>query len=116
MLAEHVHQGVIVPITRFKQQQAANFALEVQHVYSIAGASNPRLKTIGYLDWDERTVSFDSHERWRRLTFGMVLRHKAQGLVEYGLIIALVAVLAIAGLIVFGPAVGALLSGVSGSI
>ncbi len=46
----------------------------------------------------------------------MVLRNQAQGLVEYGLIIALVAVLAIAGLIVFGPAVGDLLSGVSCSI
>jgi len=46
----------------------------------------------------------------------MVFRNKAQGLVEYGLIIALVAVLAIAGLIIFGPAVGALLSSVSGSV
>jgi pilus assembly protein Flp/PilA len=43
-------------------------------------------------------------------------RDKAQGLVEYGLIIALVAVIAIAGLIVFGPAVGSLLSRVSGSV
>jgi len=41
---------------------------------------------------------------------------KAQGLVEYGLIIALVAVLAIAGLILFGPAINALLSQVSGSV
>ncbi len=32
-------------------------------------------------------------------------RDRAQGLVEYGLIIALVAVIAIAGLIIFGPAV-----------
>src|SRR5439155_19506017 len=94
-------------------KQCADFAVEVQHVFSIAGASNSRLKTIGGLDWDERTVSFHSHEPWRRLRFGMVLRNKAQGLVEYGLIIALVAVMAIAGLIVFGPAVGALLSGVS---
>ena len=46
----------------------------------------------------------------------MVLRTRAQGLVEYGLIIALVAVLAIAGLIVFGPTVGTLLSSVSGSV
>ncbi len=37
------------------------------------------------------------------------IRERAQGLVEYGLIIALVAVLAIAGLIIFGPAVSALL-------
>ena len=35
---------------------------------------------------------------------------------EYGLIIALVAVLAIAGLILFGPTVGSLLSNVSGSV
>jgi Flp pilus assembly pilin Flp len=40
----------------------------------------------------------------------------AQGLVEYGLIIALVAVLAIAGLIIFGPAVSSLLSNVGGSV
>jgi Flp pilus assembly pilin Flp len=46
----------------------------------------------------------------------MIYRNKAQGLVEYGLIIALVAVLAIAGLIVFGPAVSALLSSISGSV
>jgi Flp pilus assembly pilin Flp len=43
-------------------------------------------------------------------------RESAQGLVEYGLIIALVAVLAIAGLIVFGPAVSSLLSRVGGSV
>jgi Flp pilus assembly pilin Flp len=41
---------------------------------------------------------------------------RAQGLVEYGLIIALVAVLAIAGLIIFGPAIGSLLNTVSGSV
>ncbi len=41
---------------------------------------------------------------------------RGQGLVEYGLIIALVAVLAIAGLILFGPALSALLSNLSGSI
>jgi Flp pilus assembly pilin Flp len=43
-------------------------------------------------------------------------RDKAQGLVEYGLIIALVAVLAIAGLIIFGPAVSSLLSRLGGSV
>ena len=43
-------------------------------------------------------------------------RTKAQGLVEYGLIIALVAVLAIAAIIVFGPAVGALFSRMGGSV
>ncbi|HEY3058711.1 MAG TPA: pilus assembly protein [Chloroflexota bacterium] len=41
---------------------------------------------------------------------------RGQGLVEYGLIIALVAVLAIAGLIIFGPAIANLLSNVSGSV
>jgi hypothetical protein len=44
------------------------------------------------------------------------LSERAQGLVEYGLIIALVAVLAIAGLIVFGPAVSSLLSKLGGSV
>ncbi len=44
------------------------------------------------------------------------LRERAQGLVEYGLIIALVAVLAIAGLIIFGPAVSSLLSRLGGSV
>ena len=44
------------------------------------------------------------------------LRVRAQGLVEYGLIIALVAVLAIAGLIIFGRALGSLLSRVGGSV
>ncbi|HEV7665302.1 MAG TPA: pilus assembly protein [Chloroflexota bacterium] len=43
-------------------------------------------------------------------------RSAGQGLVEYGLIIALVAVLAIAGLILFGPAIGSLLSSVGGSV
>jgi Flp pilus assembly pilin Flp len=43
-------------------------------------------------------------------------KERAQGLVEYGLIIALVAVVAIAGLIVFGPAVSTLLSKVGGSV
>ncbi len=44
------------------------------------------------------------------------LRDRGQGLVEYGLIIALVAVLAIAGLIIFGPAITKLLSGLGGSV
>jgi len=46
----------------------------------------------------------------------MLYRNEAQGLVEYGLIIALVAVIAIAGLIIFGPAVSALLSSLGGSV
>lgn len=43
-------------------------------------------------------------------------REHAQGLVEYGLIIALVAILAIAALIVFGSAISSLLSSMGGSI
>ena len=43
-------------------------------------------------------------------------REQAQGLVEYGLIIALVAVIAVAGLVVFGPAVSTLLSNVGTSV
>ena len=46
----------------------------------------------------------------------MLYRNEAQGLVEYGLIIALVAVIAIAGLIIFGPAVSAVLSSLGGSV
>ena len=44
------------------------------------------------------------------------IREKAQGLVEYGLIIALVAVVAVAGLVIFGPAVKNLLSNLGGSV
>ena len=40
----------------------------------------------------------------------------AQGLVEYALIIALVAVLAIAGLIIFGPAISSLLADLGVSV
>ncbi len=40
----------------------------------------------------------------------------AQGMVEYGLIIALVAVLAIAGLVIFGPSVSSLLANLGGSV
>ena len=46
----------------------------------------------------------------------MVARSGAQGLVEYALIIALVAILAIAGLLLFGPQINLLLSQVSGSV
>ncbi len=45
-----------------------------------------------------------------------VNRNHGQGLVEYGLIIALVAVIAIAGLILLGPAVSSLLSNLAGSV
>jgi Flp pilus assembly pilin Flp len=40
---------------------------------------------------------------------------RAQGLVEYGLIVALVAVLAIAGLIIFGPAISSWFNRLGGS-
>jgi hypothetical protein len=43
-------------------------------------------------------------------------RARAQGLIEYGLIIALVAVLAIAGLIIFGPALSSLATRLGGSV
>jgi pilus assembly protein Flp/PilA len=43
-------------------------------------------------------------------------QQRGQGLVEYGLIIALVAVLAIAGLLIFGPAITGLLSKLGGSV
>ncbi|MBI4494472.1 MAG: Flp family type IVb pilin [Chloroflexi bacterium] len=43
-------------------------------------------------------------------------REEGQGLVEYGLIIALVAVLAIAGLVIFGPTIASLLSSLGGSV
>jgi pilus assembly protein Flp/PilA len=43
-------------------------------------------------------------------------RSSGQGLVEYGLIIALVAVLAIAGLVIFGPAIASLLANLGGSV
>ena len=54
--------------------------------------------------------------RARRTTRMLELRTRAQGLVEYGLIIALVAVLAIAGLIIFGPALSSLLGRLGGSV
>ena len=41
---------------------------------------------------------------------------RAQGLVEYGLIIALVALVAIAGLIILGPAIGTMFSGMQTSV
>ncbi len=44
------------------------------------------------------------------------LRDRGQGMVEYGLIIALVAVVAIAGLVALGPAIQNLLTSVSSSV
>ena len=45
-----------------------------------------------------------------------VNRSHGQGLVEYGLIIALVAVIAIAGMILFGSAVASLLTNLGASV
>ncbi|HLZ25762.1 MAG TPA: hypothetical protein VKV73_00395 [Chloroflexota bacterium] len=49
--------------------------------------------------------------RYRKLK-----RALAQGLVEYGLIIAFVALLAVASLLLFKPALPSLLSALSGSV
>ena len=43
-------------------------------------------------------------------------REEGQGMVEYGLIIALVAVVAIAGLIILGPKIGSLFSSLGTSV
>jgi pilus assembly protein Flp/PilA len=43
-------------------------------------------------------------------------REEGQGMVEYGLIIALVAVVAIAGLIVLGPKIAALFTSLGSSV
>ena len=43
-------------------------------------------------------------------------REEGQGMVEYGLIIALVAVVAIAGLIILGPAIASLFTNLGSSI
>ncbi len=64
----------------------------------------------------------DASARWaardlrpsRRVLY--LRKGRAQGLVEYGLIIALVAVLGIAALILFGPAISSLLSSLGGSV
>ncbi len=65
---------------------------------------------------DSPTGSGAFAHRARRIEAMVELRERAQGLVEYGLIIALVAVLAIAGLIIFGPAVSSLLSKLGGRV
>lgn len=46
----------------------------------------------------------------------MIRKEQAQGLVEYGLIIALVAILAIGGLILFGNQLSSFMSGMTGSV
>ena len=50
------------------------------------------------------------------LTRRVLSREEGQGMVEYGLIIALVAVVAIAGLIILGPAIAAMFTGLGTSI
>lgn len=46
----------------------------------------------------------------------MVHQERAQGLVEYGLIIALVALLAIGGLVLLGPILGQMFSSMTTSV
>lgn len=46
----------------------------------------------------------------------MTNRERAQGMVEYGLILALVAAVAIAGLLVLGPNVNTLLNSLGSSV
>jgi Flp pilus assembly pilin Flp len=46
----------------------------------------------------------------------IVPREQGQGLVEYGLIISLMAVIAIAGMTIFGTTVSSLLSNLGGSV
>jgi pilus assembly protein Flp/PilA len=45
-----------------------------------------------------------------------IRREQAQGLVEYGLIIALVALLAIGGLVLLGPTIGGMFSSMTASV
>jgi Flp pilus assembly pilin Flp len=46
----------------------------------------------------------------------IALRERAQGLIEYGLIIAIVCMLGVLGLIVFGPSVASLISNVANKV
>jgi pilus assembly protein Flp/PilA len=47
----------------------------------------------------------------------MVIRNqKGQGMVEYGLILALIAVVGVAGLVILGPKISAMFSGVADSL
>ncbi|MEA2641467.1 MAG: Flp/Fap pilin component [Chloroflexota bacterium] len=50
------------------------------------------------------------------VTAHMPEKEEGQGMVEYGLIIALVAVVAIAGLIVLGPKISSMFSGLGSSV
>ena len=91
------------------------------------GAARPgRHTTCGSQLRDQFSQGLDGKEACteERSSVGQALREpagarrRAQGLVEYGLIIAVVAVLTVAGLIVFGKATGVttLLSKLSGSV
>jgi len=48
--------------------------------------------------------------------FGVSDRAEGQGMVEYGLIIALVAIAAIAGLIILGPQIAAMFTALGSSV
>ncbi|MBV8717103.1 MAG: pilus assembly protein [Chloroflexi bacterium] len=50
------------------------------------------------------------------MPFGVWRRVRAQSLVEYGLIIAMVAVLCVASLLLFRPEIGSVLSNLSTSV
>jgi len=54
----------------------------------------------------------EASRRWVRVGH----RQQAQGMVEYGLIIALVAVVAIAGLIILGPQISAMFTSLGSSV
>jgi Flp pilus assembly pilin Flp len=53
---------------------------------------------------------------WRHMVLAQVCREDAQSLVEFGLLLALVAVVSIVGLLVFGSTVGALMSNLSHTV
>ncbi len=63
-----------------------------------------------------RGLAHDLHEGPQLLMRNVDLRTRAQGLIEYALIIGLVAVLAAAGLVIFGPVVSRLISSAGPSL
>jgi pilus assembly protein Flp/PilA len=91
-------------------------AIEIEHVAPRAYATNVLLggvawrTTPGNARGMPRAPRLEHPRTPRREGGRSTMRRRGQGLVEYGLIIALVAVLVIAGLIIFGPAVTNLLS------
>jgi hypothetical protein len=88
-------------------------------VYERAGtrlaAHTPWYQIGQGLDGKEACTKERSNE-WHTVGEPEYGRQRAQGFAEYGLIIALVAVLAIAGLTFFGSAMTTLLSKLSGSV